>query len=351
MSERTMRAARFHGGATGLQLDTVPWPVPAPGEVVVRVAACGICGSDVHFLEGMPLPAPLPLTLGHEPAGVVETVSEGVTGWNPGDRVAIHLGTGCGTCPTCRGGNPTACRSMRSPGLHMDGAFADAVCVPASCLVRVPDGVSLAAAAVATDCVASPYHGIVCRGRLVAGESVAVIGVGGLGAMAVRIAKVLGARQVIAVDLSPVALERAAQRGADACVRIAPDEDPAQHVLALTDGGADLVIECVGRADTVASGVRSLRPGGRIVVVGVGLEPPRIDLPQAYFCVLELSVLGSFASHPHDLAEVLRLEAEGKLDILGSISHRLPLERVGEGLEMLRTKTGDPQRIVVEMAS
>lgn len=351
MSGRTMRAARFHGGTTGLRLETVPWPEPGANEVVVRVAACGICGSDVHFLEGMPVPAPLPLTLGHEPAGVVEAVGAGITAWRAGDRVAIHLGAGCGTCPTCRGGNPSACRTQRSPGLQIDGAFAEAIRVPATCLVRVPDGVSLAAAAVATDCVASPYHGLVCRGRLAAGERVVVIGVGGLGAMAVRIAKVLGASRVIAVDLSPVALDRAAKLGADECVRIAPGEDPAARIQLMTQGGADLAIECVGRPDTVAAGVRSLRPGGRLVVVGVGMEPPRIDLPQALFCVCELSVAGSFASHPEDLAEVLRLEAQGALGIEASISHRLPLERVADGLEMLRTKTGDPQRIVVEIGA
>jgi 2-desacetyl-2-hydroxyethyl bacteriochlorophyllide A dehydrogenase len=349
MSDRSMRAARFHGGATGLRLEDVPWPVAGPGEVVVRVAACGICGSDVHFLEGMPVPAALPLTLGHEPAGVVEAVGANVKGWKPGDRVAIHLGVGCGSCATCKGGSPSACRTQRSPGLHLDGAFAEAIRIPASNLVRVPDNVSLAAAALATDCVTSPYHALACRGRLVAGERVAVIGAGGLGGVAVRLAKILGAGQVIAVDLSSVALERAAKLGADECVRIGKDEDPSLKLNLLTQGGADLVIECVGRPETVAAGVRALRPGGRLVVVGVGMQPPRIDLPQALFCVGELSVIGSFASHIEDLATVLRLEEAGLLDIEASISHRLPLERVAEGLEMLRTKSGDPQRIVVEM--
>ncbi len=348
MTGRTMRAARFHGLPAGLRLEEIPWPVAGPDDVVVRMAACGICGSDVHFLEDMPVPAPLPITLGHEPAGIVETVGANVTSWKPGDRVAIHLGIGCGRCATCRGDNPSACRELRSPGLHYDGAFAEAIRVPATNLVRVPDGVSLAAAAVATDCVTSPYHALACRGKLIAGECVVVIGTGGLGAMSVRLAKVLGAGRVVAVDLSAVALERAAKLGADECVQIAAGEDPALRLQLLTKGGADLVLECVGRPETVSAGVRSLRPGGRIVVVGVGMKPPAIDLPQAIFCVAELSVLGSFASHIGDLAAVLALEAEGKLGIDASISHRLPLDRVVEGLEMLRTKSNDPQRIVVE---
>jgi propanol-preferring alcohol dehydrogenase len=349
MQDRLMRAARFHGLAAGLRLDDVPWPTPGPDDVVVRVAACGICGSDVHFLEGMPVPAPLPLTLGHEPAGVVDAVGAQVRGWRPGDRVAIHLGLGCGRCRTCTSGFPNACRLLKAPGLQQDGAFAEAIRVPAACLVAVPAGVSLAAAAVATDCVTSPYHALRCRGRLEAGERVAVIGTGGLGTMGVRLAKLLGAAEVLAVDRSAVALARATACGADAVLHVRADDDPAGWVVERTDGGADLVLECVGTPETVAAGVRALRPGGRLVVVGVGIAPPRIDLPQALFCLQEITVLGSFGSHAADLAHVLCLEAEGLLDIEGSISHRLPLERVAEGLEMLRTKRGDPQRVVVEM--
>jgi alcohol dehydrogenase, propanol-preferring len=346
---RTMLAARFHGGPTGLRTERVPWPLPGPGDVVVRVRACGICGSDVHFLEGMPVPAPLPITLGHEPAGVIEAIGPDVTGWREGDRVAIHVGVGCGACPTCLGGNPSACRMLRSPGLHFDGAFAEAIRVPASCLVAVPEGVSLAAAAVATDCVTSPYHALRCRGCLARGERVAVIGVGGLGAMAVRLAKILGASRVLAVDRSPVALERAAKLGADDTFLVGPEEDAGAKLALASGGGVDLVLECVGRPDTVAAGARALRPGGRLVVVGVCMEALRIDLPQALFCVMELDVLGSFASHVEDLAEVLRLAGEGVLDIEASITHRLGLEDVPDGLEMLRTKRGDPQRIVVEL--
>ncbi|CAG0985634.1 L-iditol 2-dehydrogenase [Myxococcaceae bacterium] len=349
MSPRSMRAARFHGGSIGLRIDEVPWPEPGPQDVVVRVRACGICGSDVHFLEGMPVPAPLPVTLGHEPAGIVEAIGSEVRDWKPGDRVAVHLGIGCGSCATCKGDNPTACRQIRSPGLHFDGAFADAIRVPQSCLVRVPDGVSLTAAALATDCVTSPFHALRCRGRLAPGETVAVIGAGGLGLMAVSLARVLGAARVLAVDLSPVALERARKAGADECIQIRKGEDAAPQLQLRTGGGADLAIECVGIPETVSTGVCSLRPGGRLVVVGVGMQPPRIGLPQALFCVGELSVIGSFASHIGDLAEVLRLEAERRIDIDAAISHRLPLERVGEGLEMLRSRSQEPQRIVVEI--
>ncbi len=349
MPSRTMRAARFHGPDVPIRTEEVPYPVAGPGEVVVRVAACGICGSDVHFLEDMPTLVPTPMTLGHEPAGIVESVGTQVTEWKPGDRVAFHLANGCGTCRPCRSGHPNCCGELLVPGLHIDGAFAEAVKAPSGSLLRVPDEVSLTAAAVATDCVATPYHALTCRAGMQPGERVAVIGVGGLGGQAVQLANVLGAGQIVAVDLSKVALERALRSGATDAVHVAPGEDPAARISELTAGGADLVLECVGSNETIASGVRALLPGGRLVVIGVGIMPLQIDLPQAIFSLKELAVIGTFGSHKEDLEAVLRLQAAGTIDIESSISHRLALDQVGEGLEMLRAKTGDPQRIVVEL--
>jgi len=346
--QRTMQAARLHVPGSPIVVEEIPYPEAGEGEVVVRVAACGVCGSDVHFLEGMPVLAPTPMVLGHEPAGVIESVGPGVEGWAPGDRVAMHLGDGCGECPTCLGGHPMSCSRLGAVGLHFDGAFAEAVKVPAGTLVRVPDEVSLAAAAVATDCVATPYHALTCRARMREGERVAVIGIGGLGSMAVAIASHLGAGQVVAVDINPAAVERAERLGATDAVVVGGGVDTTGAIRAATGIGADIVVECIGSAQTVAAGVMALAPGGRCVTLGVGMEQPRIDLPLAIFDVLELSVMGTFASHKEDLEEVLRLEAQGAIDIEGSISHRLPLAETAAGLEMLRTGGADVQRIVIE---
>lgn len=348
MTERTMRAARFHGPLQGARIEHLPWPTPGQGEAVVRVEACGICGSDVHFFEDMPAPAPLPLTLGHEAAGVVEAVGPGVRGVAPGDRVAIALGLGCGQCRICASDHPMSCSAYRVPGLHYDGAFAEAVRVPAASLVPVPENVSLAAAAIATDCVATPYHALRCRGALAKGERVAIVGAGGLGTIAASLARELGAERVLAVDVSQSALARALRSGADTAVQAGTNGDAASVVRERTEGGADLVLECVGHPDTTLTALRCVRPGGRLVLVGVGMQPPKLDLPQALFCVGELTVLGSFASHREDLEAVLALAAEGRIDLDAAISHRLPLHRVAEGVEMLRTRHGDPQRIVVE---
>lgn len=348
MSQRTMRAARFHAADQPIRVEEVPYPEAGPGEVVVRVAACGICGSDLHFFDDLPPIVPPPLTLGHEPAGVIESLGAGVTDWAPGDRVALHVGRGCGRCRACLADHPTSCPSLKAAGLMIDGAFAEAVRVATDCLVRVPEGVSLAAAAVATDCVATPYHSLTCRGGLEKGERVAVIGVGGLGGQALRLARVLGAAQVVAVDASSTALERARAQGATDTVLATSVAETAARVLALTEGGVDLALECVGKPDAVATGASSLHAGGRLVIVGVGMQPPRIDQPQVVFLAAELSVLGSFGSHAKDLAEVLRLQADGSIDIDAAISHRIGLEDIAAGFEMLRTKRGDPNRIVVE---
>jgi threonine dehydrogenase-like Zn-dependent dehydrogenase len=348
MSERTMRAARFHGADVPIRLEDVPYPEAGPGEVVVRVAACGICGSDLHFFDDLPTLMPPPFVLGHEPAGVIESLGEGITEWAPGDRVALHVGRGCGKCRACLSDHPTCCASLQAPGLTIDGAFAEAVRVPESCLVRVPEGVSLAAAAVATDCVATPYHALTCRGGLEKGDRVAIIGAGGLGGQAVCLARVLGAAQVIAVDVSSAALERAAENGATDTVLATTGEAAAARVLELAEGGVDVALECVGKPETVATGASALHPGGRLVIVGVGMEPPQFNQPQVAFLAGELSVLGSFGSHAQDLAEVLRLQAAGVIDIDSAISHRLRLDEVATGLEMLRTKRGNPDRIVVE---
>lgn len=345
-----MRAVRFHGVQTGLTVDEVPRPDPGEGEVVIDVAACGLCGSDVHFLDGMPVPGPLPVTFGHEPSGTITAIGSGVTGWQIGDRVAVSVGAGCGECRTCLGGSPEACPNQKATGLHFDGAFADALVVPASALVRVPEGVSFEAAAVTTDCVASPFHALRCRARLVEGESLVVIGIGGLGSMAVACARLLGADRVVAVDRSPAALERATLAGATSVVLVPENGDTNSIIGAVREaagGSADVAIECVGLPETAALGSWVLRPGGRLVLVGVGMATPPIPFPQALFAVGEYSVIGSFASHQEDIAEVLSLIASGRLDVDSAISHRISLEEVPAGYEMLRTHSGDPQRIVM----
>jgi propanol-preferring alcohol dehydrogenase len=216
---------------------------------------------------------------------------------------------------------------------------------PATSLVPLPAGVPFEIGAILPDAVATPYHALVDRGGLQAGESVAVFGCGGLGTHAVQLARVLGAGSVIAVDVRPGPLARAKELGAQETVN-AESEPPYKAIRRLTGEGVDLALECVGRAETIAQALRSLRPGGRVVIVGMGQEPIGLP-PPALFAWREYSVLGSFGSTRRDLEQVIELVTSGQLDLSRSISARLPLREVNKALETLESKEGDPVRLVI----
>jgi 2-desacetyl-2-hydroxyethyl bacteriochlorophyllide A dehydrogenase len=339
-----MRAARFDAAARTLSVVDVPLPEPGPGEVLVRVRACGICLSDVHLLDGS-LPAPLPVvTPGHEAAGVVERVGPGVPFWRPGARVVMAGGKPCGTCFACAGGQFGDCVAMRIMGFHYDGAWAEYVVVPFGALTAVPDGIPIEQAAILADAVATPFAGLVDRARLRIGESVGLWGIGGLGTHAVQIARMVGATPIIAVDPLPAARKRALALGADHAF------DPAECEAAigeLTGGrGLDVAVDFVGANSVLAQGARCLGRNGRLLIVGVSTD--RIELgPAMRFALAGQSLLGHLGYDKRHLDELVALLAAGRLDLSGSITELLPLADVGRGVETLTNKTGNPVRLVL----
>ena len=339
----TMPAVRFHGVGTRPRVEDVPVPAPGPGEVRVRVRACGICGSDVHIVHGT-TPAAVPLTLGHEPSGVVD--DPGDSGWSAGDRVSVAAGYGCGACALCAADRENVCPALHIPGITRDGAQATYVVVPARALVALPETVDFATGAILTDAVATPFRAI-RRSGAAAGMTAAVYGLGGLGLHAVTILKqVVGAR-VVGVDVLPAARERALAFGADEVVD-STDGKPAAAVRALTGGGADVTYEFVGAAAVTDQAVKSLRRSGVCTVVGVTPEPLRLGLPQALLVAGELTLQGSFGCSRAELAELVGLVANGTLDLTGTITHRYALGDFDAALRTLETKEGDPIRVVVE---
>ncbi|MFY9587331.1 MAG: alcohol dehydrogenase catalytic domain-containing protein, partial [Actinomycetota bacterium] len=211
-----MRAVRFLGIGKPLEVVEVPDPSPGRGEVVVKVAACGICASDLHMMDGsLPVRTPPPITPGHEAAGTIAAIGEGVAGWEHGDRVTIYAGKPCGECPACRAGRPEQCMVPLTLGVDYDGAWADYVAVPAEACVRLPDEVPFEVGAILADCVATPFNAVVDVAQVKAGERVAVFGIGGLGTHAVQIARMAGAGFLAAVDPSAGARKRALSLGAD----------------------------------------------------------------------------------------------------------------------------------------
>ena len=345
--EPEMRAARFEEPGRPLVATTVPVPRPAPDEVLVRVAATGLCGSDVHIaVEGITPTAYRPITLGHEIAGTVAAVGDAVTGWAGDERVCVFPLLSDGTCTSCLAGHSEICLDRRVVGIHTEGGLAEYVVVPARNLVAIPDGVPLDQAAVCTDAVTTPFHALVDVARLAPGESVAVIGVGGLGLHAVQIARLVGASPVIVVDTRPAQLERARSSGADVVVD-ATDESVVDAVLAATAGtGVDVAAEFVGARTTIAQAVECLRTGGRAVVAGLGADPIAV-LPPTVFVRRQLQLLGSYGGTLLTLQRVLRLVASGRLDLSASITHTFGLADADAALRTLHEKSGDPQRVVV----
>jgi len=340
-----MRAVRFLGVGTPLEVLDLPDPTPGPDEVVVKVAACGICASDLHMMDGtLPVRTPPPVTPGHEASGVIASVGSSVTGWTEGDRVALFAGKPCRDCVACRAGRFESCLAPLTLGVDYDGAWADYVVVPAETCVRLPGEVPFEVGAILADCVATPFNAVVDVAQVKAGERVAVFGIGGLGTHAVQIARMSGAGFVAAVDPLAGARQRALSLGAD----LAAEPDGAiAAIRAATNGeGVDVSFDFVGRNAVLKQAIASLAPNGRCIQVGVSGE--RIELgPSILFAVRKTKLIGSYGYRRDHLELLARLVASGRLDLSRSISQTLPLEAAADGVEALESKRGDPVRIVL----
>ena len=341
-----MKAGRFLGMGQPVTVHDVPDPAPGPYDVVVRVEACGICASDLHLLHGeIPAPVPPPFTMGHEPSGVVAAVGSEVPVWREGDRVSVAAGKACMACSSCASGLLDECRNPQIMGFHYDGAWAEQLVVPFYALAALPDAVPFEHGAIACDAVSTPFAALVDRGGLRPGERVGLWGIGGLGTHAVQIARLAGASFIAAVDPLPAARERALALGAD--VALDPSDDVPGAIRDATGGrGLDLAVELIGKSAAARQALSSCTRGGRVVLVGQSFES--LDAgPIILLSVIGLSILGHLGYTKRHLEDVLALMASGRLDVSASISDRLPLDRVAEGVERLASKEDAPVRIVV----
>ncbi len=293
-----MRVMELPGIDQPLRPGSRPIPDPGPGEVRLRVEACGVCGSD-HFLQagGFGPRVAMPVVPGHEAAGQVDALGDGVTGWSVGDQAAIYYITTPADDPWAAAGRPNISPGVRRMGVDLDGAFAEFVIRPVAALIRPPKPVPPEVLAVLTDAVATPIHGLKRIARLAPGETLVVLGVGGLGSSAVQLGKAFGAR-VIAVTRSVEKQRLALRLGADEVVAAA-DVDPVEAVRSLTGGhGADVVIQLVGDARADEQAIAMGGPGGRIVLIGAALEPFSVRASEIFW--RELAVLGSRGFVPDD---------------------------------------------------
>ncbi len=348
MIPTTMRAVRLYRPGEPLVIETIAVPQPGPGQLLLEVAACGLCGTDIHLAVDGDIPvARTPITLGHEAAGTIVQLGDGVSGFAPGQRVALFPSPICGQCRFCRTGRESLCEATQAYGMGSDGGLARYMVAPAVGAVAIPDTVDFAAAAIITDGVSTPLHALRSRGALRAGEAVAVVGCGGLGAHAILLARMMGAGFIAAIDTQPLARARALAFGADLALDPVEQPNPGRAIRAELGRGVDLALEFVGRPETVETTLRCLDTGGRAVLVGVG--PGRPSLPSLLaFVGREQAVIGSFGMDKRDIADLLQLVARGRLDLSRSVTRRFALSETNEALALLAKKDTGVVRFVVE---
>ncbi|MCA8868110.1 MAG: zinc-binding dehydrogenase [Rhodobacteraceae bacterium] len=348
MTQPLMQAARLYQAKHPLLIEQVPVPVPAADEVLVKVAACGLCGTDIHLAVDGDIPVSRsPVTLGHEVAGTIAVLGAGVQGLSVGQRVALFPSAVCGQCRFCRAGRESLCEASEVYGMSRDGGLAEYITAPAFGVIPIPGDLGFAEAAIITDGVSTPLHALRSRGMLRAGETVAVVGCGGLGVHAILLARMMGAGLVIGIDTGAEARSRAKALGADLVIDPATDPDPGKVIRAELGRGADLALEFVGRTETVEMTLRCLDTGGRAVLVGVGPGQPKLP-PLMRFVGREMSVIGSFGMDKRDISDLMGLVTRGRLDLSHSVTATYPLAGINQALDRLASKQGGVARLVVE---
>lgn len=313
-----MKAFRFLGAEEGLALRELPVPTPGPGQALIQVKAAGLCHSDTHVLHGggAAWMCALPITLGHEVAGIITALGDGTAPPSPsaplkvGDRVAV-------ACV----GHPIQERNFQEAlGVGCDGGYADYAVAPLKNLVRLPDSVGFVDAAVAADSVATAYHAVVAEGRVSKTTTVAVIGLGGLGLNGVAIAALRGAR-VFGVDINTDKFEQAGKLGAIDC---------ATSLKQFEGETFDVVLDFAGAQPTVETAVATVRPGGTVVLVGLAAQ--KVQITTTSLVTQNVSLKGSTSATIQEFREVLDLLALGSLK---PYAQEIPFKDIPKGLEML----------------
>jgi D-arabinose 1-dehydrogenase-like Zn-dependent alcohol dehydrogenase len=309
-----------------------PIPVPGPGEVCVLVEACGVCGSDL-FLQKGGFGKPLPIIPGHEAAGQIHAIGSGVSGWQVGDQVALYYISTPPNDPWAKAGHPNRSPDLRRMGVDVDGAFAQFVVRPVETLIKPPRRIPPPVLAVLTDAVATPLHALKRIAGIQAGESVAILGVGGIGSTAIGVAKAFGAK-VIAVARSEAKRTLARALGADE-VTSPEDQGLAGRLREITAGsGPQVVLQCTGSSEQDALAVQVAGPGARVVLVGVSTDP--FSLKATDLIWRELSVMGSRGFLLADIRDAIELYLGGALDVSHLVHKVRPLRQVNAALDDLR---------------
>jgi L-iditol 2-dehydrogenase len=323
-------------GQEELVLHEVPEPTPGPGQVVLDVAAAGICGTDLHIMKDEYRSQP-PVTLGHEVAGTVAGVGAGVDGWSVGQRVVTETYfSSCGACRHCRTGRPNLCALRRSIGSFENGGFARRVLVPATILHALPDSLGFPEAAL-VEPLACVVRGLLELNDVIAGDRVAIAGPGPIGLLSLLVAKAAGARAVmLGIEADAGRLELARRLGADAAL-VVGQEHLSTAVAEALGGEADVAIECAGAAPAASLLLQLVGKGGRFIQVGLYGQPVMLDMDQV--CYKELRVSGSFATAPSSWYRALSLASTGAVSLRALVGQTFPLTEWRSAFEAVLART------------
>jgi len=352
-----MRAAVLERAPGGLHIEEIPIPEPARGEVLVRVAACGVCHTDLHVLKGE-VQFPLPCVLGHEISGVVAEVAADVNAVRPGDAVVCSFIIPCGVCHYCVRGRDDLCETFfamnrlkgtlydgesrlhRSDGsplaMYSMGGLAEYAVVPTTDVFAAPANIPLTDACILGCAMMTAYGALKNQARLQPNESIAVVGTGGVGSNAIQLARAFGAGQIIAVDIREDKLMAAKELGATHGVNAATTDTVAE-IMSLTHGrGVDVAIEALGRPETVVNAFMMTRDGGRVVVIGIAPGTTTAGIEITRLVRRGIQLMGSYGSRVRtDMPDVLGLAAHGQVNPSRAISRRYRLEQADEAYTAL----------------
>jgi 2-desacetyl-2-hydroxyethyl bacteriochlorophyllide A dehydrogenase len=341
-----MKAIRMLEAGRPLELQNIPTPSIGEKDILVRVRAAGICHSDVHYRGGRSTMGRLPITLGHEVTGEIERAGSQVTMLAAGDRVALHYNISCGDCYYCSTGNEQFCTTVKMIGHHVDGGYAEYIAVPARNAVPLPEEISFEEGATLMCASATALHAL-RKGRVKAGEKVAIFGVGGLGLSAIQLAKAMGAVEVYAVDIQQDKLELASEY--DAIPVDASRHDAVDEIRRLTRGrGVDVALEMIGLQKTMKQTVESLGIMGRAVIVGLSREPLEVN-PYATLIGHEAEIIGSNDHLLQELPLLVDMARRGILDTSRVVSQIVPLDaaKINRRLDELEHFTSDVRAVIV----
>lgn len=353
-----MKAIVYHSNKD-IRLEDIPEPSPGKGEVKIRVSNASICATDIEEWQFGPLwvqygsPNPLtgkqaPLVLGHEIAGYIDELGEGVSGLQVGDRIVVNNVLTCGTCFWCERGQQSVCPNMAVAGLSADGGLEEYLVWRADHVIKLPDTVSDVEGPLVEPATVA-VHGV-RRSGVKAGDTVAVLGCGTVGLLTLQAFKAAGAR-VIAVDVREQSLALAKELGADETVNSSIESEAAERLIELTSGvGPDIVAETAGAKETPRMAIEWTRRGGTALLIGIYSATPEVDFNN--LVGPEITVIGSVAASPGDMKAAVDLMGQGKIDVKPLISATVPLSKaIEDGFNRMLDANKDVYRIVIQPGS